>query len=544
MSVLDGAPRRTLQSVTHWRTGVGRPPLVVAAGGALVAAAALLPTVYLILRATGAGAGLWGLLFRMRTAQILGRTITLMAAVTASSLAISLPLAWLIERTDLPHRRLWSVLTALPLVIPSYVMGFIVVAALGPRGMLQQTLAGPLGIERLPSPYGFPGAWLTVLLASYPYMLLLLQAAIRGLDGRTEEVARSLGYGRWGTFVRVTLAQLLPAIAAGSLLVALYVLRDFGAVSLLRYETFTWAIYLQYQTSIDRSMAAALALVPVLLAAGVLYLELRSRQTRARYDAGARGERTKSLISLGKWRWPALFYCGLIVLVALIMPLGVLGYWLGRALAGGVTLQVPWPSVWNSVSVSALAAVVTVVAAVPIAILDVRYPSRLTRLLERATYSGFGLPGIVIALALVFFGANYARALYQTTTLLVLAYAVLFLPQAVGAARSSLLQANPRMEEAARSLGRSPMGTLVAITLPMMRPGLLAGAGLVFLTAMKELPATLLLGPTGFRTLATAVWSSTAEGMFASAALSSLLLILLSSVPMAFLALGKRTKPS
>lgn len=544
MSAIAAAPQRLAQTVSRWHKSVRRPPLLVAVAGVLVAAGALLPTAYLILRAAGAGVGLWGLLFRMRTAQILGRTVVLMMAVTGASLAISLPLAWLIERTDLPHRRVWSVLTALPLVIPSYVMGFIVVAALGPRGMLQQALAGPLGIDRLPSPYGFPGAWLTVVLASYPYMLLLLQAAIRGLDGRMDEVARSLGHGRWSTFLRVTLAQLLPAMAAGSLLVALYALRDFGAVSLLRYETFTWAIYLQYKTAIDRSMAAALALVPVVLAAGVLYLELRSRQTRARYDGGARSERTPTLVPLGSWRWPALLYCGLIVLVALVMPLGVLGYWLTRALAGGVALQVPWASVWNSISVSALAALVTVVAAIPIAILDVRFPSRITRLLERATFSGFGLPGIVIALALVFFGANYARALYQTTTLLVAAYAVLFLPQAVGAARASLLQANPRMEEAARSLGRSPLGALVAITLPMMRPGLLAGAALVFLTAMKELPATLLLGPTGFRTLATVVWSSTEEGLFASAALSALLLILFSSVPMAFLSLGKRINRS
>ncbi len=544
MITIARAPQRALDTLGRWHRGGHRPPLVVALAGVLVAAGALLPTAYLILRATGAGAGLWDLLLRPRTAQILGRTLTLMITVTVASLAVSLPLAWLIERTDLPHRRVWSVLTALPLVIPSYVLGFIVVAALGPRGMLQQTLAGPLGIERIPAPYGFRGAWLTVTLASYPYMLLLLQAAIRGLDGRMEEVARSLGYGRWRTFMRVTLAQLMPAIAAGSLLVGLYVLRDFGAVSLLRYETFTWAIYLQYNTSIDRSMAAALALVPVVLAAGVLYLESRSRQTRARYNAGARSERAPAPIPLGRWRWPALLYCGVVVLVALVMPLGVLGYWLTRALAVGVALQVPWASIWNSVSVSAVAGLVTVMAAIPIAILEVRYPSRLARLLERASYSGFGLPGIVIALALVFFGANYARALYQTTTLLVLAYAVLFLPQAVGAARNSLLQANPRLEEAARSLGRSPLGALWAITLPMMRPGLLAGAALVFLTAMKELPATLLLGPTGFRTLATIVWSATEEGMFASAALSSLLLILFSSVPMAFLSLGKRTKRS
>ncbi|MBI2846958.1 MAG: iron ABC transporter permease [Chloroflexi bacterium] len=512
-----------------------RPPAVLWLSATLTAIGVLLPLAYLVLRASGAGMELWSLLFRTRTLDILGRTLILVIAVIGISLAISLPLAWLTQRTDLPLRRMWSILTVLPLVIPSYVAGFVIVAALGPRGILQQALAGPFGVERLPDIYGFPGAFLAVTLVAYPYILLPLQASIRGLDPRIEEVARSLGHGRWDTFRRVVLPQLRPAMAAGVLLVGLYTLRDFGAVSLLRYETFTWAIYLQYQTSFDRILAAGLSLVLVFMALAILFLEFHTRGKSHYHRTAASVSRSPAYVKLGRWQWPALGFCALVVLVALVMPVSILSYWLVRGFSGGGALWQTTGYALNSAYVSGLAAVVTAIAAISVAVLDVRYPSLFSRLLERITYIGFALPGIVIALALVFFGANYATLVYQTLALLVFAYAVLFLPQAVGSVRSSLLQVSPRLEEAARSLGRTPLQVLAAVTLPLVRPGILAGAGLVFLTTMKELPATLLLSPIGFKTLATSIWSATSEGSFARAAFPAVLLILLSSVPMAFL---------
>ena len=518
-----------------------RPPAALWLSAMFIAIAVLLPLGYLALRASGAGSELWSLLFRLRTFEILGRTIILVIVVTGISLVISLPLAWLTQRTDLPWRRMWSVLTVLPLVIPSYVIGFVIVAALGPRGILQQALAGPFGLERLPEIYGFPGALLAVTLVAYPYILLPLQASIRGLDPRLEEVARSLGHGQWDTFRRVVFPQLRPAMAAGALLVALYTLRDFGAVSLLRYETFTWAIYLQYQTSFDRNLAAGLSLVLVVIAVVILFLEFRTRGKPHYHRAAASASRSPAYVKLGRWRWPALGFCALVVLMALVMPVSILSYWLARGFSTGEALWRTAGYALNSAYVSGLAAAVTAIAAISIAVLDVRYPSLFSRLLERITYIGFALPGIVIALALVFFGANYATPIYQTLVLLVFAYAVLFLPQAVGSVRSSLLQVSPRLEEAARSLGRTPLQTLAAITLPLVRPGILAGAGLVFLTTMKELPATLLLSPIGFKSLATSIWSATSEGSFAEAAIPAVVLILLSSVPMAVLTIrGKR----
>jgi len=519
---------------------ISRPPTVVWLPAVLVAAVVLLPVLYLVLRTLGAGGEIWELLFRARTVAILGRTVGLVIAVTGVSVAISLPLAWLTTRTNLPLRRAWSVLTVLPLVIPSYVAGFIVIAALGPKGMLQQLLAAPFGLERIPEIYGFPGALLTITMVTFPYVLLTLQASIRGLDPCLEEASRSLGHGSWSTFRRITLPQLRPSIAAGALLVSLYTLRDFGAVSLLRYETFTWAIYLQYQTSFDRMVAAALSLILVVIAVVILLAEVRTRGRAQYHRTSVGGARPPAHNKLGRWRWPAFGFCTLVVLLSLVMPMSILGYWLIRGVTAGEPFRVVWSSALNSGYVSGLAAIATVAAALPVTILAVRYSSRISRLLERATYIGFALPGIVIALALVFFGANYATPIYQTMGLLIFAYAILFLPQAVGAVRSSLLQFSPHVEEAARSLGSTPWRVLVRVTIPMIRRGILAGAALVFLTTMKELPATLILSPIGFKTLATSIWSATSEAFFARAAVPALLLILISSVPMAFIVIRER----
>jgi iron(III) transport system permease protein len=184
----------------------------------------------------------------------------------------------------------------------------------------------------------------------------------------------------------------------------------------------------------------------------------------------------------------------------------------------------------NSVLASGLGAAAAVLGALPLAFLAVRYPGRLTVALERAAYGGYALPPIVLALSLVFLGVQALPFLYGTLAMLVLAYLVRFLPQAVGVTRSALLQLNPHLPEAAASLGQPPSGVLRRVTAPLLRPGLLAGAALVFLTAMKELPATLLLAPIGFDTLATRVWSATAEGRFAEAALPALVLMAVSTL--------------
>lgn len=506
---------------------------------ALVAVALLLPAVYLVIRAFGAGEAAWQDLLRVRTLAIIGRTLWLATAATAASALIAVPLAWLTTRTDLPLRRLWAVLTPLPLVIPSYVGAYLMASALGPRGLLQQLLEGPLGLTRLPEIYGFPGALITLTLLSFPYTLLSVRAALSKMDPALEEASRSLGHGPWKTFWRVTLPHLRPALGAGSLLVALYALRDFGAVAIMRYDTFTHAIYLAYRT-FDRSQAALLSLVLVVLTIVFLATEAQTHSRVRYYPSGSGAARPLRLARLGLWRWPAFGFCAGIVFFSLGLPAGVLVYWLIRGLNAGESLIALGPAAWNSALASGLAALTTLFAALPVAIIVVRRPGWPTRLLERLTYSTFALPGIVIALALVFFGANHAPWLYQTLPMLLLAYGILFLPQAVGAVRAALAQIHPNLEEAARSLGRPPLQVFSSITLPLLRPGLVAGASLVFLTAMKELPATLILAPIGFTTLATSVWSAVSEAFFARAAAPALLIVLLSSLPMAFFILRER----
>ena len=541
--------RNPIVTYGRLRTGLAfrnSPPLVILLPALIVGAALLLPPVYLAVRAFGGGEDLWDLLFREKVAAILGRTLLLVATVSAASVVVALPLAWLTARTDLPWRRVWAVLTSLPLVIPSYVAGFVVVVALGPRGMLQGALEGPFGVERLPSIYGFAGAMLTLTLLSYPYVLLTVRAALQRMDPALEESARGLGLGPVATFFRVVAPLLRPAIGAGALLVGLYTLSDFGAVSLLRYETFTWAIFTQYESVLDRTLGAGLSLALVALALAWVALEFVSRGRSRYYSTSSGTPRPAAIMPLGRWRWPSAALCALVTGVSLGLPVGILAYWVVRGVAAGESLDPLWEAARNSVYVSALAALAVTAAALPVGLLSVRYPSTgsgwglLSGLLERLGYVSFALPGIAIALALVFFGANYGRFLYQTIWLLLLGYLALFLSPALGAVRTTLLQMNPRVEEAARVLGRSPLGAFTSVTLPVARPGIAAGASLVFLLTMKELPATLILSPTGFTTLATSVWSFTSEAFFARAAMPALLLIVLSGVPLALLMLRER----
>jgi iron(III) transport system permease protein len=505
--------------------------------GLLVGVSAALPLGYLVWRAWELGwSETWEIATSARTWELLLSTLRLSVAVTVASVVISVPLAWLTTRTDLPGRRTWVVLTALPLAIPTYVGSFAMIGALGPRGMLQGMLER-FGVERLPSIYGFGGAFIVLTLFSYPYVLLTVRAAYRRLDPSLEEASRTLGRGSLHTFVRVVVPQLRPSIVAGALLVSLYTLSDFGAVSMLRYDTFTRAIFVQYRGALNRGSAAVLGLVLVTLTIVVLAAEQRFRGREHVHRLHGSGARRAPTVRLGHWRWVAFGACSTLVIVALVIPMSVIAYWLWRGHAAGEPLLPALELVTNSLQASALGAVVTVLAAWPVALLSVRHPGRYSRFIERLSWSGYALPGIVVALALVFFGAQRVPWAYQTLGMLVFAYMILFLPQAVGALRASLLQVTPSLEEASRLLGSGPFETFRRVVLPLTRPGVVAAGALVFLTCMKELPATLLLAPTGYGTLATRVWTASSEAFLARAAAPALALVVLSSLPMAALVL-------
>lgn len=511
------------------------PPRGLTVAASIVALAMLLPLVYLVVRGLGAGDEGARFIFSERGLLLLWQTLVLAVVVTVLCALLGVPLAWLTTRTDLPWRRFWSVVLVLPLVMPTYVGAFTLVAALGPRGLLQQVLESSFGVQRLPEIYGFGGAAAALTLFTYPYVFLTVRGAMLRMDPAFERASRSLGVGPWSTFARVTVPLLRPSIAAGSLLVALYTLSDFGAVSLLQYDSFTRAIYLQYQGSLDRSMAALLALALVALTALILMAEAASRG-RARYYRFARATELPSTLRLRRWTAPALALCAVTALVAVMLPAGVLVYWFARGIgASTIRFDSLWLPLLNSGYASGFAALAALLAAIPVAVLAVRHPSPISSVVERVTYGSFALPGIVVALALVFFGSNFAPVLYQTLVLLVFAYLIRFLPEAVGALRGGLLQVNPRLEEAAASLGRQRHQVFVSITAPLIAPAALGGVALVFMSAVKELPVTLLLSPIGFKTLATATWTATASGLFAQAAPPALLLVLISAASLPWL---------
>jgi iron(III) transport system permease protein len=513
-----------------------RPPTLLVVSAAAVAFAALIPVAYLLIRSIGVGSEWFDIIWRQSTAAVFGRTFLLIALVTVISVIVAVPVAWLTVKSDIPLRRALSVASVLPLVVPSFVMATTVIEMYSPKGVLQGWLSG-LGVERLPDIYGLGGATLVLVLMTYPYVLLTVRGALRRIDPALEEAARAMGYGPVHTFRAVTLPMLRPAIAGGSLLVALYTLSDFGGVALLRYQTFTSTIMIQYESSIDRTLAAVLSLVLVVIAVLLLMGEGFTRGRGAYHRSTVGVVRVPRRFKLGKWRWAGAAVVGIPVLIGLIIPMGVLLHWLIRGLVNDQELLPLLVPARNSLYISLLSALITVMTALPIAILAVRFQSRLSRFFERSIYIGFGLPGVVVALSLVFFGINVARPLYQSIWLLIFAYGVLFLPASVGALRSSLLQVSPRVEEAAQSLGKSQWRVIFSVTVPLVMPGAFAGGAMVFLLTMKELPATLILSPIGYRTLSSSIWSAASEAFFAKTAAAALLLVFVAGVPTAYLTL-------
>ena len=509
-----------------------RPPTALALAGAAVGLCCLLPLLYLAARAAPSGA-LAEVLCGGHSWGVAGRTALLTVTVALASVALGLPLAWLTSRTDLPGRQLLTVLLALPLAVPSYVAAFTVVTALGPRGLLQRALEPWTGWERLPEIYGFPGAFLVLALLNYPYAYLAARARFALLDESLGEAARVLGAGRWRRFRRVLLPQVAGALFSGGLLSALYTLSDFGAVSLLRYETFTWAIYNHYRASLDRETAAGLSLLLVFAALLVLAAARWFEASAAPAAPGAARSRPPRQTRLGRLRWPAFSFCLLVLLPALLLPVGVCLYWLARA-PGGAAAAGLGAALGRTGLAAALAAVVTTAAALPVAFLVVRFASRVTAALRSVCHLGFGLPGLVVGLSLVFFAVNTLPPIYQTLGLLVFAYAVLSLPQALSPLEASLAPLSPRLDDAARTLGAGWWRRHFRVTLPLLRPGIAAGLALVFLTTVKELPATLMLAPTGFATLATTVWSAAENVELGRASAAALLLLLLSGSVLLF----------
>src|SRR5271156_1973009 len=497
------------------RTVHARAPALLIAGALVGTTLVLLPILYTVVEAANVDFGsAVSLLFRPLVGRLLLNTISLVIATSLVTAVIGTAAAWLVERTDLPCRDVWSVLIAAPLAIPPFITSYAWVSM---SNALQD----------------FAGALLVVTCAYYPLVYLPVAAALRGLDPALEEPARSRGESAWGFFMRVVLPQLRPALLGGVLLVALDTLTEFGAFALLRFRTFTTELYAQYRTGLAGPETSLLALVLVALCLALLFAEFRVRGDAhyARVGVGAR--RMSRPEPLGWARFPVLAALGALAVATLGVPIGMIGYWLFQHAQAAISPAAPSSpalaqAALNSVGYGLFGAAAALLMASPIGYLAVRFPSRWTVLMERAAYLAQGVPGIVVALALISLTVQWVGPLYQSPALLVLAYAILFLPLALVSVRATLAQIPPGPEEVGRSLGENGVSVAWRVVAPLAANGLGAGAALVFVFVSTELTATLLLSPIGTRTLATEVWANTSSVAFAAAAPFAALMLRLS----------------
>ncbi len=524
----------------------GRFPIALMLTAIGVSLAAAVPLGYVLVRASAAPLELWGRLWNAQAPMLLVNTIALVVATACCASALGVALAWIVERTDLPGRSVWRWVLALPLAIPAYVAATCALLVLRRGGLADQFLSslfhvGP-GQIPLPSLYNLGGATAIISLSVFPYVYLPVAAAIRSMNRSYEEAARMSGLGAWATFRAVTLPLILPAVLGGALLVSLYALSDFGTVALLRYPTFTTAIYNQFTGQIDRSAAAILSTALVALTLPLLAGEtwLNARRNRA---ARASAWKPHTPLKLGRWRWiafagvmgAALLSVGLRVLVlagltaqGLLFPTDVDRIWS----VGGESV---WQHGMNSLLVAGVAATLASVLALAPTYLASRFPHRLSSLLLHVCRISYALPGLIVGLGFVMLLSQWAPGIYGTVIALTLGFVFRLLPYAVSADHTALSGVPPSLEQAAHVMGRRPLAAFWRVTLPAAAPGLMAGWALAFIAAMKELPTAILLRPPGFDTLAVRVWAASSESVYTQAAPPAFLLVVLTMIPLALL---------
>jgi iron(III) transport system permease protein len=480
----------------------------------VVVAALALPLIFLITEATDAGAAnIWHLVWRSLTATLLWNTVRLTVVVTALCAVIGTLSAYCVERTDLPGRHVWAVLVVIPFAIPDFVVSF-------GWSSLSTWVAG------------YRGAVLVMTLAVYPLVYLPVAASFRGADPGQEEIARSLGASRISTFVRITLGQARRAILGGSLLVALVILAEYGAFEILGYQTFTTEIFSEFSVGFDTASACALSLVLVLFSLVVMVGESSLRGSGDVARSGPGVQRVTTRRPLRRMKIPVLFAFVALVAAALGVPVGSSLYWMFEGGAHGLAGESLLSSALYTAGYSAAAALVATLMALPVALLVIRRPSALNRLLTRTTFLVLAMPGLVVALALAYFSEQHLDSFeYQRAPLLVFAYALMFFPLALVGVRASVAQAPVALEEIAGSLGVPRHRVLLRVTLPLVAPGLGAAFCLVFLSAVTELTATLILIPTGVQTLATQFWAYQQNLSYGQAAPFALVIIAIAAVP-------------
>ncbi len=492
-----------------------------------------LPVIYLFLKITF-GINLFvDFIFNYKILKIALNSILLVFLVVFLATAIALPLAFLNVRTNLPFAKYLLSISVLPIALPSYVMATTQIELWGPRGIVYDILSNFFEIAPLPSFYGLSGSVIVLGLITYPYIYIGLCATFRRFDFQMIDASRTLGASVSKTFNRIIIPLVLPTIASGSLLVSLYVLSDFGAVALLRFNTFTIAIFNRMYSSIGNYGVLELCSLVIVFCFIILFIESRSR-TNSRYFSNSTSVNLK-ILDLGYWKWVILPFALLPTVLGFLLPVMILLYWL----ISGIFFETSFINVYEdlfseiigSVTISLISSIIITFLATVVVLIIRKKIRIISFIIEKTSYIGLSLPGIVVAMSLVFFTINYLDFIYQTYIVLIFGYLISFLPAALTPVKSSVSQIDPSLEEASYSLGKGKVMTFYNVIVKLSIPGVSYGGVLVFILCIKELPLTLILSPLGFSTLATSIWSSASEAFFMDTAAASLVLILVAGIP-------------
>ena len=519
----------------------------------LLAVVVVLPLAAIAWNAATPRFDVWAHLVRTQLGGLAFNTIALLAGVGALVAVIGVGLAWLVATRDFPGRKFFEWALVLPLAMPAYVVGFVLLGLFdyaGPVARLWQAVAGP--DARLPDVRSYGGVVIVMALAYYPYVYLLARTAFAERSSALIEAARGLGLRPRDAFLRLAVPVARPAIAAGLALALMETLADFGTVSLFGYQTFTVAVYRVWFGMFDRIAAGQLATVLLLFAAIVLGLERWARRS-ARFSLPSGGAVAKRA-SLGRGaRWMATSACGAVLGIAFVLPTSVLVLWTARALADGASIAPLWRQTANTAVIGVAAMAVCLAAALLLA-----YAARLVRStviarLGNVALLGYAIPGTVVAVGVIGVLAAVDGAVAGAAGLLdiapppllvtsaiglLFAYVVRFLAVAYLPIQAGLARVGPALDESARGLGASPARLLASVHAPLLRGALLTAAVLVLVDVMKELPATMLLRPFGFDTLAVGIWQATTESLWLQAAPPALAIVAVGTVLVLLLTRG------
>lgn len=479
--------------------------------------------------------------------ELLRNTLVLTLGVGGGVLLLGTLLAWLTAMCEFPGRRLFDWALMLPLAVPAYVLAFVAVGLLDYGGPLQTTLRAWLGPGRWLPPIRSEGGVIGVMvLAFYPYVYLLARGAFLTQGRRMLETGRVFGLGPVAAFLRVTLPVARPALAAGTALALMETLADFGTVAVFNYDTFTTAIYKAWFGFFSLQTAAQLALLLLAFVGLALYLEKRLRG-RARYEVALRHGRDHRYGLRGWQAAGATLLCLAVLTLGFLVPAGQLAWWAWQVWAQELDARY-LSFLFNTVTLAVLAAGVTTFAALLLSYTYRLRPDPLTRGAVRVATLGYALPGSVLAVGIMLSFVWIDRRLHEwlgewlagplltgSVAALVLAYVVRFMAVAYGPVDSAFERIKPSILQVARCLGAGNLEILRRLSIPMLRTGLVSALLLVFVEVMKEMPATLLLRPFGWTTLATRIFELTSEGEWERAALPALTLVAVGLIPVALL---------